>query len=88
MSSSSHVDPRALADTANRAATFEPMTNKDERPTITVAGVHVALYVDPASRQVRVSVDLDDTESWLLRNDKDSRVPMRICIQGVVTFEG
>ena len=88
MNSSSHVDPRALADTANRAATFDPMTNEDERPTITVAGVHVALYVDPASRQVRVSIDLDDTEPWLLRNDKDSTVPLRICVQGDVTFEG
>lgn len=88
MNSTRHVDPRVVADTANRAATFEPMTNEDERPTITVAGVHVALYVDPASREVRVSVDLDDTVSWLLRNDKYSTVPLRICVQGNVTFEG
>lgn len=49
--------------------------------------VSTSLYVDPASRQVRVSIDLEDTEPWLLRNDKDSTVPMRIYIQGVVTFE-
>jgi hypothetical protein len=88
MNSTGNTDLPTLADTANRAATFEPMTNEDERPTITVAGVHVALYVDPASRQVRVSIDLDDTEPWLLRNDKDSTVPLRICVQGDVTFEG
>lgn len=88
MHSTGNTDLPTLADTANRAATFEPMTNEDERPTITVAGVHVTLYVDPASRQVRVSIDLDDTEPWLQRNDKDSTVPLRICVQGDVTFEG
>lgn len=88
MKPSSHDDLCALAENANRTAFFEPMTNKDERPRITVAGVHVALDVDPASRQVRVSIDLDDTEPWLLRNDKDNTVPLRICVQGVVTFEG
>lgn len=88
MNSTGNTDLSSVADTANRAAIFEPMTNEDERPTITVAGVHVALYVDPASRQVRVSINLDDTESWLLRNDKDSTVPLRICVQGDVTFEG
>lgn len=88
MNSTGNTDLSGVADTANRAAIFEPMTNEDERPTITVAGVHVALYVDPASRQVRVSIDLDDTEPWLLRNDKDSTVPLRICVQGDVTFEG
>lgn len=88
MHSTGNTDVPTVADTANRAATFESMKNEDERPTITVAGVHVALYVDPASRQVRVSIDLDDTESWLLRNDKDSTVPLRICVQGDVTFEG
>lgn len=88
MNSTANTDLSVVADTANRAATFEPMTNEDERPTITVAGVHVALYVDPASRQVRVSIDLDDTESWLLRNEKDSTVPLRVCVQGDVTFEG
>jgi hypothetical protein len=88
MNSTGNTDLSSVADAANRAAIFEPMTNEDERPTITVAGVHVALYVDPASRQVRVSIDLDDTESWLLRNDKDSTVPLRICVQGDVTFEG
>jgi len=88
MHSTGNTDLPTIADTANRAATFESMTNEDERPTITVAGVHVALYVDPASRQVRVSIDLDDTEPWLLRNDKDSTVPLRICAQGDVTFEG
>lgn len=82
------TDLSSVADTANRAATFEPATNEDERPMITVAGVHVSLYVDPVSRQVRVSVDLDDAESWLLRNDKDSSVPLRICVQGDVVFEG
>ncbi|MFF5990400.1 hypothetical protein [Prauserella flavalba] len=87
MNSTGNTDLSSVADTANRAAIFEPMTDEDERPTITVAGVHVALYVDPASRQVRVSIDLDDTESWLLRNDKDSTVPLRICVQGDVTFE-
>ncbi len=88
MNSTRHVDPRVVADAANRAAAFEPMTNEDERPAITVAGVHVALYVDPASREVRVSIDLDDTEPWLQRNDKDSTDPLRICVQGNVTFEG
>jgi hypothetical protein len=88
MNSTDNTDLPTLADTANRASTFEPMTNEDERPTITVAGVHVTLYVDPASRQVRVSIDLDDTEPWLQRNDRDSTVPLRICIQGDVTFEG
>ncbi|AEA23477.1 MULTISPECIES: hypothetical protein [Pseudonocardiaceae] len=88
MNSAANTDLSVVADTANRAAIFEPMTNEDERPTITVAGVHVALYVDPASRQFRVSIDLDDTESWLLRSDKDSTVPLRICVQGDVTFEG
>ncbi|GAA1029223.1 MULTISPECIES: hypothetical protein [Amycolatopsis] len=88
MNSTANTDLSVVAGTANRAAIFEPMTNEDERPTITVAGVHVALYVDPASRQVRVSIDLDDTESWLLRNDKDSTVPLRVCVQGDVTFEG
>jgi len=88
MHSTGNTDLPTAADTANRAATFEPMTNEDERPTITVAGVHVAVYVDPASQQVRVSIDLDDTESWLLRNDKASTVPLRICVQGALTFEG
>ena len=88
MHSTGNTDLPTAADTANRAATFEPMTNEDERPTITVAGVHVAVYVDPASQQVRVSIDLDDTESWLLRNDKDSTVPLRICVQSALTFEG
>lgn len=37
---------------------------------------------------VVVSIDLDDTEPWLLRNDKDSTVPLRICVQGDVTFDG
>lgn len=55
MHSTGNTDVPTVADTANRAATFESMKNEDERPTITVAGVHVALYVDPASRQVRVS---------------------------------
>ncbi|MCE7011706.1 hypothetical protein LWC34_54175 [Kibdelosporangium philippinense] len=88
MHSTGNTDLPSAADAANRAATFEPMTNEDERPTITVAGVHAALYVDPASQQVRVSIDLDDTEPWLLRNDKDRTVPLRICVQGDVTFEG
>lgn len=88
MTTSDHIDLCAVADTANRTATFEPMMNEDEWPTITVAGVHVALYVDPSSRQVRVSIDLDDTEPWLLRNDKETTVPLRICVQGDVTFEG
>ena len=88
MKPSSPNDLCSLAENANRTASFEPMTNEDERPTITVAGVHVALYVDPASRQVRVSIDLDDTEPWLLRNDKDNTVPLRICVQGDATFEG
>ena len=87
MNKSREISPRAVADMANRAATFEPMTNEDERPTITVAGVHVALYLDFANR-VCVSVDLDDTEPWLLRSDNDSTVPLRICVQGDVTFEG
>lgn len=88
MNNSNEISPRAVADIANRAATFAPMTDEDERPTITVAGVHVALYVDPANNQVCVSVDLDDTEPWLLRSDNDSTVPLRICVQGDVTFEG
>ena len=88
MNNSREISPSAVADMANRAATFEPMTDEDERPTITVAGVHVALYVDHATNQVCVSVDLDDTEPWLLRSDNDSTVPLRICVQGDVTFEG
>ncbi|MBB2504111.1 hypothetical protein H5411_33835, partial [Amycolatopsis echigonensis] len=55
MNSTDNTDLPTIADTANRKATFEPMTNEDERPTITVAGVHVALYVDPASRQADVA---------------------------------
>lgn len=88
MNSTGYTDLPSAADTANRAATFEPMTDEDERPTITVAGVHVALYVDPASCQVRVSIDLDDTEPWLLRNDEDSTFPLRVCVQGTVIFNG
>lgn len=88
MNNSHEINPRAVADEANRAATFEPMTDEDERPTITVAGVNVALYVDPETNHVCVSVDLDDTEPWLVRSDKDSTVPLRICVQGDVTFEG
>lgn len=88
MNNSHEINPLVVADGANRAATFEPMTVEDERPTITVAGVHVALYVDPETNQVCVSVDLDDTEPWLVRSDKDSTVPLRICVQGDVTFEG
>jgi hypothetical protein len=64
------------------------MTAAEERPTITVADVHVALYVDPASRQVCVSIDLDDTEPRVVRNDKHSTVPLRISVQGQVVFNG
>jgi hypothetical protein len=64
------------------------MTADDERPTITVAGVHLALYIDPASGQVCVSIDLDETEPWLVHDDKDSSVPLRICVQGDVVFDG
>lgn len=88
MRGTNNTDLHTLADTANHAASFDPMTAVEERPTITVAGVHVALYVDPASRQVRVSIDLDDTEPWLVRNDKHSTVPLRICVQGDVVFDG
>lgn len=84
----SNVVLHALAATANRAATFDPMKASYERPTITVAGVHVALYVDAASRKVRVSIDLDETEPWLLRDDNDDSVPLRICVQGNVVFDG
>ena len=88
MSHTPHADISLLADMANRSAYLEPMTNEDERPTITVAGVHVALYVDPASRQVRVSVDLDDTVPWLVRNNDHRTVPLQISVQGLVVFDG
>lgn len=88
MSDTIHCDISLLADMASRSAFLEPMTNEDERPTITVAGVHVALYVDPASRQVRVSVDLDDTAPWLVLYDDHRTVPLQICVQPLVVFDG
>lgn len=75
------------AETANRAATFQPQTSDYELPMIAVAGVCAFLYVDPATRTVRVSINLDDVEPWLLR-DSGRSVPLQIIVQDQVVFEG
>jgi hypothetical protein len=72
---------------ANHRAGFYRMTCPEERPTVAVAGVLVALYVDAEERRVIVSVDLDTTATWLLRHDEDHTVPLQITVQGEPVFE-
>lgn len=73
---------------ANRRAVFYRMTCPDERPTVAVAGVLVALYVDAEERRVIVSVDLDTTATWLRRHDEYHTVPIQLTVQGEPVFEG
>lgn len=73
---------RGRAWIANRRAVFYRMSCPDERPTVRVAGILVALYVDAEERRVIVSVDLDSTATWLLRQDEYHTVPLQITVQG------
>ena len=73
---------------ANHRAVFYRMTCPDERPTVGVAGILVALYVDAEERRVMVSVDLDTTATWLLRRNEYHTVPLQITVQGEPVFKG
>jgi hypothetical protein len=82
-------DMEAKADAANRMATFEAMEHEEQRPTITVAGVHVAAYVDPETGNFVVSIDKDHAEQWIEDrevtvwfDDKDCSVPIRMSFDG------
>jgi hypothetical protein len=74
---------RAVA--ANLAAQFHPATFDTVQPCITVAGVWVFAYIDDDG-VVRVSVHLDETEQWLVRDD--NTVAMRIAVQGTDVYTG
>lgn len=64
---------------ANQAATYHPMTDADTKPCIEIAGAQVYAYVEDG--YLRVSVDLDTVESWLLRDDSgELLVPIRIAV--------
>jgi hypothetical protein len=64
-----------------------PVSVAVARPTVVVAGVLVALYVDAEEQCVIVSVDLDTTATWL-RRDEYHTVPLQIAVQGEPVFEG
>jgi hypothetical protein len=50
-----------------------------------VAGVQVYAYVDRHDGALRVSVDLDTTEPWLVR--EDGTVPMKIDVGPGTVFD-
>ncbi|MEZ0076322.1 hypothetical protein [Planotetraspora sp. GP83] len=72
-------------DEANRSATFAPRTSDDTLPYIEVGGVLTFLYLHHQGGAVRVSVDLDDPATYLLR--PDGTVPVQVTIQGTVVFD-
>lgn len=64
---------------ANKAAQFHAISSPDGLPAIEVAGVLVFAYIKDG--YLRVSVDLDTVESWLLTDESgELLVPIRIAV--------
>jgi hypothetical protein len=83
---------RVRAENANREATFYPQEHErhptddpDTLPCIEVAGVQAYLYVDTEPRAVRLSVDLETANDWLLY--EDGLVPVVVAISETVVFD-
>ncbi|MGH3737831.1 MAG: hypothetical protein ACRDT6_19800 [Micromonosporaceae bacterium] len=68
----------------NNAATFDPGGPESGYPSLEVAGVRVFLYLHPADGFVQVSVDLDATADWLIRDD--GALPLRVSVNGADVF--
>jgi hypothetical protein len=85
-----HGDLTTSASRTNWLARFFPQTTDDERPTIQVAGVRVAVYVvadtDEEATLV-VSVDTDTAAKWLQRRDENHTVPLVITMQDTTVFQ-
>ncbi|TDC02658.1 hypothetical protein E1091_00205 [Micromonospora fluostatini] len=76
---------RAEEEVANKAAHFWPQGDHavdGTRPAIEVAGAMVFAYVEGG--ELWVSVDLDETDSRLTR--EDNTVPLRVTVQGTQVF--
>ncbi|MBG0823388.1 hypothetical protein HS048_21905 [Planomonospora sp. ID91781] len=72
-------------DAANRTAAFLPVTNDENLPALLVGGVLVFAYLDPETKALRVSVDLDSIWNELVRDD--STIPLQISISGAIVFD-
>jgi hypothetical protein len=70
---------------ANTRLTFHPMTTAEGRPYVDIDGVLVFVYLDPNVGAVRVSIDLDEAASRLVRPDET--VPVRVAIGDTVVFD-
>jgi hypothetical protein len=76
------ADPWARrAERANLAAEFTPADPSDPHtlPTVTIADVAVAVYLDPRTRRLRVSVHADSAQPWLTTGPQDE-VPVEFAI--------
>lgn len=77
---------QARIEQANRTGKFLPAFSDDERPAMEVAGVLAFLYIDPETGKVRVSIDVDNAEDWLITPPET--VPLTVTVGDTVVFEG
>ncbi|GGS85134.1 hypothetical protein GCM10010156_49680 [Planobispora rosea] len=70
---------------AHRSASFLSAIDPETLPAVSVAGALTFAYLDPETRAVCVSVDLDSTWSELIR--ADGTAPLRITVGGMTLFD-
>lgn len=86
---------REAADRANKTARFHPAdstvstTDPDPEdavplPCVEIAGVQVYSYLHGKTGRLRVSLDLDTTQPWLLVDQE--RVPIEVTVGGVQVY--